>query len=235
MHNDAAYRFMQKVLVLPMVIGILIAIVGQSISGARFGMAWAEGVVAQEVDHEGAPLFDEVKLSEQVYDQTIATLAIVTVCGLVFAVAIQRHLINGVGCFSAGLFFGWVVLVIVFALPIMIYAASRSIFTESAASEDCATFPRSSHEFENDLCVARFWTLLVGGGLFLGTVLVITVLGFLEAFPALFAAATRRRSTCPRRRSSTRSCAPPGPPTRWAHRSAARPSRSSSPIPSPSR
>ena len=186
-HNDAAYRFMQKVLVLPMIIGILVAIVGQSISGARFGMAWAEGVVAQEVDAMGAPLFDEVKLSEQVYDQTIATLAIVTVCGLVFAVAIQRHLINGVGCFSAGLFFGWVVLVIVFALPIMIYAASRSIFTESAASEDCATFPRSSHEFENDLCVARFWTLLVGGGLFLGTVLVITVLGFLEAFPALFA------------------------------------------------
>ena len=197
-HNDAAYRFMQKVLVLPMVIGILVAIVGQSISGARFGMAWAEGVVAQEVDHEGAPLFDEVKLSEQVYDQTIATLAIVTVCGLVFAVAIQRHLINGVGCFSAGLFFGWVVLVIVFALPIMIYAASRSIFTESSASEDCATFPRSSHEFENDLCVARFWTLLVGGGLFLGTVFVITVLGLLEAFPALFAGRNKAAVNMPK-------------------------------------
>ena len=121
------------------------------------------------------------------HNQTIATLAVVTVCGLVFAVAIQRHLINGVGCFSAGLFFGWVALVIVFALPLMIYAWSRSIFTESAANEDCAAFPRSSHEFENNLCVARFWTLLVGGGLFLGTVLVITVLGLLEAFPALFA------------------------------------------------
>ena len=68
-HNDAAYRFMQKVLVLPMIIGILIAIVGQSISGARFGMAWAEGVVAQEVDAQGVLIFDEVKLSEQVYDQ----------------------------------------------------------------------------------------------------------------------------------------------------------------------
>ena len=186
-HNDAAYRFMQKVLVLPMVLGILIAIVGQSISGARFGMAWAEGVVAQEVDDEGALIFDEVKLSEHVYDQTIATLAVVVVCGLVFAVAIQRHLINGVGCFSAGLFFGWLALVIVFALPLMIYAWSRSIFTESAASEDCASFPRSSHEFEHDLCVSRFWTLLVGGGLFVCTVLVITVLGLMEAFPALFA------------------------------------------------
>ena len=70
------------------------------------------------------------------------------VCGLVFAVAIQRHLINGVGCFSAGLFFEWVALVVI-ALPLMIYAWSRSIFTESAANEDCAS-SRSSHEFEND-------------------------------------------------------------------------------------
>ena len=77
----------------------------------------------------------------------------------------------------------------------MIYAASRSIFTESAASEDCATFPRASHEFENDLCVSRFWTLLVGGGLFLVTVVAITVLGGLEYLQALFASATRRRST----------------------------------------
>jgi hypothetical protein len=114
-------------------------------------------------------------------------LAVVVVCGLVFAVAIQRHLINGVGCFSAGLFFGWVALVIVFALPLMIYAWSRSIFTESAASEDCASFPRSSHEFENDLCVSRFWTLLVGGGLFLLAVVAITVLGGLEYLQALFA------------------------------------------------
>ena len=186
-HNDAAYRFMQQVLVGPMVVGILVAIVGQSISGARFGMAWAEGVVEQEKAADGTPLFDEVALSEDVYDQTVATLSVVVACGLVFAVAIQRHLINGVGCFSAGLFFGWVALVAVLALPLTIYAASRSIFTENSANEDCAAFPRSSHEFENDLCIARFWTLLVGGGLFLGAVAIITILGLLEAFPALFA------------------------------------------------
>ena len=56
------------------------------------------------------------------------------VCGLVFAVAIQRHLINGVGCFSAGLFFGWVALVVVFGLPLILYAMIRSIFSESKAS-----------------------------------------------------------------------------------------------------
>lgn len=185
--NDAAYKFTQRVLVLPMVVGIIIVIVGQSVSGARFGMAWAEGVVAQEVDADGSLLFDEVELSEAVYDQTIATLALVVAMGLVFAVVMQRHLVNGVGCFAAGLFGAWLVLVIVFCLPIMIYAASRSIFNEGAASKDCAVFPRTSHEFDNNLCVSRFWTLLVGGGIFLFAVIAISVLGGLEYMQALFA------------------------------------------------
>jgi hypothetical protein len=196
--NERQYRRLQNIFFPIMALGILIAIVGQSISGARFGMAWAEGVVAQEVDHEGNLIFDEVKLSEQVYDQTIATLAIVVAMGLVFAVVMQRHLVNGVGCFAAGLFAGWVILVLLFCLPLMIYAASRSLFSESAASKDCASFPRSSHEFENDLCVSRFWTLLVGGGIFLATVIAITVLGGMEYLQALFklrnkAAVTRRK------------------------------------------
>ena len=186
--NDAAYKFTQRVLVLPLAIGILVVIIGQSISGARFGMAWAEGVVAQEwnADQSGW-LFDEVAISEHVYDQTIATLAATTACGLVFAVAMQRHLINGVGCFSAGLFFAWCALVVVFGLPLIFYAMSRSIFSETKANEDCAVFPRTSHEFENDLCISRFWTFLVGGAIFVGAVLVMTALGLLEAFPAIFA------------------------------------------------
>lgn len=186
--NEAAYRFTQRVLVLPMILGIFIVIVGQSVSGARFGWAWAEGVVAQEMNEDQTgPLFDEVELSEHVYDQTIATLAATTACGLVFAVAMQRHLINGVGCFSAGLFFGWCALVLIFGLPLIFYSMSRSIFIEDDANEDCAVFPRTSHEFENDLCIARFWTLLIGGGIFVAAVLVITALGLLEAFPAIFA------------------------------------------------
>ena len=185
--NETQYRRLQQVWFPVMAVGILIAIVGQSISGARFGWAWAEGVVAQEVDHEGNLIFDEVALSEQVYDQTIATLAIVVAMGLVFSVVMQRHLVNGVGCFAAGLFGGWVILVILFCLPIMIYAASRSLFSENSASKDCAAFPRSSHEFDNNLCVSRFWTLLIGGGIFLLAVVAITVLGGLEYLQALFA------------------------------------------------
>jgi hypothetical protein len=185
--NERQYRMHQKVWFPIMVVGILITIVGQAISGARFGWAWAEGVVAQEVDHEGELIFDEVELSEKVYDQTIATLALVVAMGLVFSVVMQRHLVNGVGCFAAGLFGAWLVLVILFCLPIMIYAASRSIFNEGSASKDCASFPRTSHEFDNNLCVSRFWTLLVGGGIFLFAVVAISVLGGLEYMQALFA------------------------------------------------
>ena len=191
--NTAKYRLHQRVFVLVMFIGILIIIVGQSISGARFGMAWAEGVVDQEwnADQTGW-LFDEVALSEHVYDQTVSTVALVVACGLVFATAMQRHLINGVGCYSAALFFAWILLVIIFALPLTFYAANRSIFNEKASSKDCVVFPRTSHEFENDLCISRFWTLLVGGGIFVATLLLITGLGLAEALPALLK--TRKRA-----------------------------------------
>ena len=190
-HNSAKFRLMQNAFTGLMVVGIIIIIVGQSISGARFGMAWAEGVVAVEDIHHVGTIFDEIALSEAVYDQTVATLALVVACGLVFGVVIQRHLIAGVGCFSAGLLFGWIALVVLCALPITIYAASRSIFNEKSASKDCVTFPRESHEFENDLCVARFWTLLVGGGIFFGTILAMTVLGVATALQALFASRKR--------------------------------------------
>ena len=126
-----------------------------------------------------------MQLSEAVYDQTVATIALTVACGLVFAAALQRHLINGVGCYSASLFFGWTFLVIVFALPLTFYAANRSIFSEKASTKDCALFPRDSHEFENDLCISRFWSLLVGGSLFVGTLLLITALGLREALQSL--------------------------------------------------
>jgi hypothetical protein len=191
--NTAKYRMHQRVFVVVMGVAVLGILVGQAISGARFGMAWAEGVVQQEWDADGTGwLFDEVALAEAVYDQTVATLALTVACGLVFATALQRHLINGVGCYSAALFFAWVALVCVFALPLTIYAAQRSIFNEKAASKDCVHFPRTSHEFENDLCVSRFWTLLIGGIIFVGTLLLITGMGAAEAIPALLK--TRKRA-----------------------------------------
>jgi len=103
-----------------LILGIIVLIAGQASSGARFGMAWAEGVVGQEVDEFGVPIFDEKQLSEVIYDQTIATMAVTVACALVFGAVIQRHLFGGVGCLAALAFFAWLALVIVFALPLII-------------------------------------------------------------------------------------------------------------------
>lgn len=179
------FRTHQRKLIPLLMLGIVIIILGQSISGANFGVAWADGVMERRKGEDGKPLFDERVLAENVYDQTIATLSLVVSCGLVFAVIMQRYLVAGVGCFNTSLFFMWVGLVFVLSLPIAVYAAKRSIFSESIANEECSVFPRGSHETEDNLCVMRFWSLVVGGGIFYGTVGYVTLSGLAEAIPAL--------------------------------------------------
>ena len=183
--NATKVRRLYRFFIYPLALGGIIMILGQAISGARFGMAWAEGIVGQKMhtDETGvtAPAFNPVLLSEMVYDQTVATLAITIVVGLVIGAALQRHLINGVGCFSATLFFAWLVLVIVFALPLLIYANVRSVFNQDKANEDCAAFPSSGYDFSKGACEARWWTFITGGVLLFATLLVMTVFGLIEA------------------------------------------------------
>lgn len=194
-HTKREYRAMMNGTVYLLILGIIVLIAGQASSGARFGMAWAEGVVGQELDDFGVPIFDEKQLSEVIYDQTIATMAVTVACALVFGAVIQRHLFGGVGCLAALAFFAWLALIIVFALPLIIYASIRSIFHHDAANHDCALFPRNSHEFENDLCTSRFWTFLIGGGIFIVGVIAITLMGLREALSGTLK--TRKRSFVP--------------------------------------
>jgi len=184
--NTTKVRRLYGIFIYPLIIGGLVMILGQAISGARFGMAWAEGIVGQKMHTDEttgvtAPAFNPTLLSEQVYDQTVATLAITVAVGLVIGVALQRHLINGVGCFSATLFFGWVVLVIFFSLPLLIYANVRSVFNQDKANEDCAAFPNSGYDFSRGACEARWWTLITGGILLFATLLLMTIFGLWEA------------------------------------------------------
>jgi hypothetical protein len=183
--NATKIRRLYRFFIYPLIIGGIVMILGQAISGARFGMAWAEGIVGQKMhtDKEGntQPAFNPVLLSEMVYDQTIATMAITIVVGLVIGAALQRHLINGVGCFSATLFFAWLVLVVVFALPLLIYANLRSIFNQDKANEDCAAFPSSGYDFSKGACEARWWTFATGGIILFATLLVMTAFGLAEA------------------------------------------------------
>jgi len=186
--NKTQYRRLMSLFIWPLLVGAIVLIAGQALSGARFGMAWAEGVVGQQTHTDDTTgevtlAFNEVTLSEQVYDQTIATLAVTVVVGFTLGVALQRHLINGVGCYSALLFFAWLALVIVFALPLLIYAGMRSIFNQDEANKDCAAFPDTGYDFSRGACEARWWTFLIGGGLVLLTIALITFFGLLEAIP----------------------------------------------------
>ena len=109
--TTSAVPRLQKVSFPVMAIGILIAIVGQSISGARFGMAWAEGVVAQEVDHEGNRSSTRSSSRSRCTTRPSQPWPSSSRWGSSLPWSMQRHLVNGVGCFAAGLFCGWVILV----------------------------------------------------------------------------------------------------------------------------
>lgn len=184
--NATKIRRLYRVFIWPLAIGSVTMLFGQAVSGARFGMAWAEGIVGQkmytdEATGVTAPAFNPVLLSEMVYDQTIATVAITVVIGLTVGAALQRHLINGVGCFSATLFFAWLALVVVFALPLLVYANLRSVFNQDKANVDCAAFPSSGYDFSRGACEARWWTFLTGGIVLFATLLLMTVFGLIEA------------------------------------------------------
>lgn len=186
------YRRLMRIFLPSFLLGGVVMILGQAISGARFGMAWAEGVVGitmhtDDTTGVSSKAFNEVLLSEQVYDQSIATIAMTIAIGLVIGAALQRHLIMGAGCFSAVLFFAWLGLVIVFFLPLLIYASVRSIFNLSKANEDCASFPDSGYDFEKGACEARFYTFLIGGGLIVIVVGLMTLFGLFEALPNITA------------------------------------------------
>ena len=76
---------------------------------------------------------------------------------------LQRHLM-GLGCFQR-LSFAWVILIIIFILPLLIYASVRSIFNEDEANEDCSAFP-NGYDFSKGACEVLL-TFLIGGGLVL--------------------------------------------------------------------
>ena len=183
------FRRSMRIFFVILVIGGAGWIAGQSVSGARFGMAWAEGVVGRvqttNTDGTVTDTFNEVLLAEAVYSQTIATLMITIVVGLVTGAAAQRHLLTGAGCFSATIFFAWICLIFVFIGPLLVYSNTRSITSKSKANEDCSLFP-SDYKFARGACEARFWSFLIAGGVVLGTLLLMTIIGLLEAFPKLF-------------------------------------------------
>ena len=77
--NATKIRRLYGVFIYPLILGSIVLLLGQAISGARFGMAWAEGIVGQkmhidEITGVKAPAFNPTLLSEMVYDQVKASV-----------------------------------------------------------------------------------------------------------------------------------------------------------------
>lgn len=177
------------------ILGAIVMIVGQAVSGTSFGTIWAEGIVGTRMttdDTTGVqtPLFNPVTLSEQVYDQTVATLVVTLVAGLVVGVAVQRHLFNGIGCTSATLFFAWVGLVVAPFLLLIIYAGVRPIMNQDDANKDCQVLSDAGEHVAKVACDARWWSLLAGGGILALVLLVMTVLGMRQAWTGITTVST---------------------------------------------
>ena len=163
-------------------LGVLIMILGQSISNANFGMAWAEGVMALKKDEYGNQVYDEIRIADLVYDQGVATFAVTVSCGLVFGALIARRYVAGLGCYSAVVFLGWMVLAFVFFLPLLSYASMRAIFNHDEANSDCSVFDHGARGElvtipHGDLCILRYWSFLLGGGLLVVTIVILTLVG----------------------------------------------------------
>lgn len=182
------YRIAQSTFLPGVVIGGIIIIFGQAMAGARFGMAWAEGVVGLSDRHE----FNEVELSAQIFDQTLANIYATVAIGLVLGAAMQRYLINGVGCYSFGLFLLWVLFITAAVCLFILYHTVRPIFHLNDSVADCDTvFPDTGYGFERLTCRIRWGTFLAGAGIILAVMLIMTVLGCIDQCPNLFK--TRQR------------------------------------------
>jgi hypothetical protein len=143
---------------------IVLILAGQAISGAAFGYAWAAGVVGIETvtdDTTGvtSPAFNPTVLVDQIYDQTMATVSVTLVLGLITGAIIARYLLTGVSAFAAKVFLVWVALCFLFLVPLVYYAGVHDVFSPGKSNEHCKTFP-SSYKFSKGACIARFWTFL---------------------------------------------------------------------------
>ena len=172
-----ALKMQQRGLFLVLLIGAVVAVVGQAVASFQFGYSWAEGVLGA-ADH--AHLFNPKVLFEKVFDQLIATLAITLLSGLIIGLAAARWTINGASCATSLVFGVWLAFLALCLLPLFVYAERSAIFDREAAYETCNLYVDEGLGVPTTICRARYWTLLAGGALMGVLLLFITAHGLYE-------------------------------------------------------
>ena len=153
--------FFQEWLLVPLLLGIVLAIIGQVIGTFQFGYSWAEGVLQFT---GSSALFDPKVMMELVVEQAICAFVILLVSGLVLGVTVARWTINGDSRFVTCIFFVWLLLLGLAFLPLLLYAERQPIFATGEAYADCDNV-YSTRTMSREICRSRYWTLLAGGGI----------------------------------------------------------------------
>lgn len=184
--NDARMQLARNVYLPVMVLGSLVLIAGQAIVGQVFGDAWVNGVVATSRG-EASPKFDPPIIHEWVFDQSVATFAVVAVSALLVGAFSQRRLLHSLGCFSSILFFSWLVLVFSFvifggAIALITIGGVAAFYDENEASSDCGLLDGRN----KDICKSRFVTFVVGIVIIGAAMAIVVLIGLGEAGIGLF-------------------------------------------------
>ena len=160
----------------------LVLIIGHAIASARFGQAWAEGVLDKK-DGDGNIVFQETQLAEHVYNQGVAVVLFGMVVGFVVGAVTQRHLLKGIGFLGSTYFFAWVAFLVVFCLPVLVIGSYHSFFDEPENNDECGYF--ASDSFTSEACAARFWTTLIAGAVILLLLGILILRGCLVNIPKI--------------------------------------------------
>ena len=162
--NKAAYRRLFKVLIYPLVIGVIVLIAGQAVSGARFGMAWAEGVVGQQMHTDEATGVVTPRSTRSRSRPRCTTRP--SPCWP------SRRVRAGHGRGDAApsdqrrrVLLGDALLWLAGARRHLCAAAAdlrqRALgLQRGRANKDCASFPDTGYDFSKTACEARFWTFI---------------------------------------------------------------------------
>lgn len=157
-------------------IGGLVFYTGQAVAAFRFGVAWANGVAANE--------HSESQVGTMLYDQVNAILYISMTVGLTLASIIGRWLLAGLSCTSFTIFLLWIVLTVGAFIPPFFVGTYWLFFNfeESRGQEDCqAVFgDENKYAFARAACDIRAITYIVGIVLILGAVLGPVFLGLFD-------------------------------------------------------
>ena len=183
--TDARSLYTALLQVFVLVGGVTCIALGNAFVSNAFNNAWGRAVAG--VAGLG---WDEIMVSEYMFDQGSAFILAMMTAGFVSAAVQARWLINGLSCDTALVFFAWVIFSLGGLLP-MIIVFSMDYFTDNQkAVEECEIFQIGGTQFEKNVCDYKRGFMIAALVTFAAVLIFQTVMGLLAYFPELCRSST---------------------------------------------